>query len=325
RAQRHRGGARRPGDRRGAGRLRRPGRRRLRLGPGEPRGLRRVLRRLRRPERADRRAGRRLQHLLRAGAGRRRAGRAPPGDLPDLGRPRRAARPRPGPRRIRRRGRAPGRRMSAPGAPAPGSTPTERAPVTSHHTPRPDPAPGPPAAGPAEPAGTPPRRPGRVETETVRSAAERRRRIPRWAVKTLSPIALIALWQAASSTGALPAETLAAPSVVLTTAADLAGTGELQEAVLTSLGRVLAGLVLGIATAVVLATLSGLFRLGEDIIDAPVQMLRTVPTIGLIPLLIIWFGIGEEPKIALIALTVTFPLYMNIYGGIRNVDSALIE
>lgn len=164
-----------------------------------------------------------------------------------------------------------------------------------------------------------------VAAEDLRSAAERRRRVPRWLVKTLSPVALVALWQVAGSTGALPADTLAAPSVVLATAADLAGTGELQEAVAVSLGRVLAGLLIGIATALVLATLSGLFRVAEDIIDAPVQMLRTVPTIGLIPLLIIWFGIGEEPKIALIALTVTFPLYMNIYGGIRNVDSALIE
>ncbi|MFC4565163.1 ABC transporter permease [Nocardiopsis mangrovi] len=201
-----------------------------------------------------------------------------------------------------------------------------RGPAAGDPAPRRDAA-APPAADTAAPRGVPePRRQnGPIATETVRSAAERRRRIPRWAVKTLSPITLVALWQAASATGALPAETLAAPSVVLATAADLAATGELQEAVLTSLGRVLAGLAIGITTAVVLATLSGLFRLGEDIIDAPVQMLRTVPTIGLIPLLIIWFGIGEEPKIALIALTVTFPLYMNIYGGIRNVDSALIE
>ncbi|MFC3996581.1 ABC transporter permease subunit [Nocardiopsis sediminis] len=165
-----------------------------------------------------------------------------------------------------------------------------------------------------------------VATETVRSQAERsRRRLPRWLVKTFSPIALVALWQAAGSTGVLPEETLAAPATIAATAGGLIETGELPEAILVSLQRVLAGLGIGVLTAVVLATVSGLFRWGEDIIDAPVQMLRTVPTIGLIPLLIIWLGIGEEPKIALIALTVTFPLYMNIYGGIRNVDSALIE
>ncbi|QVQ54645.1 ABC transporter permease subunit [Spiractinospora alimapuensis] len=159
----------------------------------------------------------------------------------------------------------------------------------------------------------------------MRSVAETRRRVPRWLVKTLSPLGLLLLWQLASVVGWLPADVLAGPTVIATTARDLAATGELQDAVVTSLLRVLAGLALGALTAVVLATLAGLFRLGEDLIDAPVQMLRTVPTIGLIPLLIIWFGIGEEPKIALIALTVTFPLYMNIYGGIRNVDASLIE
>ncbi|MFC7329884.1 ABC transporter permease [Marinactinospora rubrisoli] len=164
-----------------------------------------------------------------------------------------------------------------------------------------------------------------VPAETVHSSGRRRGRPPRWLIKTASPLALVLLWQLASTTGALPEETLAAPGTIVATAAGLAETGELQDAVLTSLSRVLAGLGIGIGAAVVLATVSGLFRLGEDLIDAPVQMLRTVPTIGLIPLLIIWFGIGEEPKIALIALTVTFPLYMNIYGGIRNVDSALIE
>jgi len=74
-----------------------------------------------------------------------------------------------------------------------------------------------------------------------------------------------------------------------------------------------------------LATVSGLFRLGEDLVDATMQMLRTVPNVALIPLLIIWFGIGEAPKIALIALATAFPLYINVYAGIRNVDVTLLE
>jgi sulfonate transport system permease protein len=120
-------------------------------------------------------------------------------------------------------------------------------------------------------------------------------------------------------------DVLASPSTVAATAADLWNEGRLQEAVGTSVQRVVLGLAVGLVTAVVLSTLSGLFRRGEDIIDAPMQMLRTVPVIGLIPLLIIWLGIGEEPKIVLIGLAVTFPLYMNIYGGIRNVDASLVE
>ncbi|BBG03227.1 MULTISPECIES: ABC transporter permease [Pseudonocardia] len=164
------------------------------------------------------------------------------------------------------------------------------------------------------------------EVETLRTRHARGSgRIPRWVVKTASPVALVGLWQVLSSTGVLPRDVLAAPLTVAVTAADMWSDGAIQSAVLASTGRVVAGIAIGLVTAVVLATLSGLFRLGEDVIDAPVQMLRTVPVIGLIPLLIIWFGIGEEPKIALIALAVTFPLYMNLFGGIRNVDATLVE
>ncbi|MBP2369478.1 ABC transporter permease [Pseudonocardia parietis] len=164
------------------------------------------------------------------------------------------------------------------------------------------------------------------DVEILRTRHERGpSRVPRWLVKTASPVVLVALWQLLSSTGVLPRDVLASPAVVLSTAADMWAEGTVQSAVGVSLLRVLAGIAIGLVTAVVLATLSGLFRRGEDVIDAPVQMLRTVPVIGLIPLLIIWFGIGEEPKIVLIALAVTFPLYMNLFGGIRNVDATLVE
>ncbi|GAA5165643.1 ABC transporter permease [Pseudonocardia eucalypti] len=165
-----------------------------------------------------------------------------------------------------------------------------------------------------------------IPTHLVRAVpAHGAGRLPRWLIKTLSPIGLVAVWQLLSSSGVLTAETLASPVAVARTAAALCLDGQLPEAVLTSLGRVLAGLALGGVAGVVLATLSGLFRRGEDTIDAPIQMLRTVPVIGLIPLLIIWFGIGEEPKVALISLAVMFPLYMNIFGGIRNADAGLVE
>ncbi|SDH22638.1 ABC transporter permease [Pseudonocardia oroxyli] len=167
---------------------------------------------------------------------------------------------------------------------------------------------------------------GPVETVTLRAEADARpSRIPRWALKTLSPIVLIALWQVLSSVGILEDDTLASPLTIAQTAAGMWSDGTLQSAVLTSVFRVVVGLAIGLVAALVLATLAGLFRVGEDVIDAPMQMLRTVPVIGLIPLLIIWFGIDEQPKIILVALAATFPLYMNLYGGIRNVDSSLIE
>ena len=164
------------------------------------------------------------------------------------------------------------------------------------------------------------------EVETLAGGRSRRPdRIPRWIARSLSPIALVALWQVLASTGVLSYDVLASPVVVARTAADMVADGSLPDAIVASVLRVLAGVVIGGITAIVLATLSGLFRVGENIIDAPVQMLRTVPVLGLIPLLIVWVGIGEEPKVLLIALAVTFPLYMNLFGGNRNDDSTLVE
>lgn len=164
------------------------------------------------------------------------------------------------------------------------------------------------------------------DVETLVSRQTRRSgRLPRWVVKASTPVVLVLLWQVLSSAGVLAEDVLASPIEVAGTAADMWSDGSLPSAVAASVGRVVAGLAGGLLAAVVLATVSGLFRRGEDVIDAPMQMLRTIPVIGLIPLLIIWFGIGEEPKIVLIALAVTFPLYMNLFGGIRNVDAALVE
>ncbi|MGV9789093.1 ABC transporter permease [Streptomyces sp. NPDC003435] len=156
-------------------------------------------------------------------------------------------------------------------------------------------------------------------------ASSRRTRLPRWLRRTTGPLALLALWQLLSATGVLAPDVLASPGRIAQVAGDLTADGSLPSAMAISLQRVAAGLVLGTVIGTGLALVSGLFRIGEDVIDAPVQMLRTVPFVGLIPLFIIWFGIGEAPKIAIITLGVTFPLYLNVYAGIRGVDSQLIE
>ncbi|MEU9920052.1 ABC transporter permease [Streptomyces griseoluteus] len=156
-------------------------------------------------------------------------------------------------------------------------------------------------------------------------ASSRRTRLPRWLRRTTGPLALLVLWQVLSSTGALAPDVLASPGRITQVAGDLIADGSLPSAMGISLRRVAAGLVLGTVVGTGLALISGLFRIGEDVVDAPVQMLRTVPFVGLIPLFIIWFGIGEAPKIAIITLGVTFPLYLNVYAGIRGVDTQLIE
>ncbi|MFJ6893722.1 ABC transporter permease [Streptomyces hokutonensis] len=156
-------------------------------------------------------------------------------------------------------------------------------------------------------------------------ASSRRTRVPRWLRRTTGPLVLLALWQLLSSTGVLTSDVLASPGRIAHVGRDLIDSGSLTSAMATSLQRVAIGLLLGTVIGTGLALVSGLFRIGEDLVDAPVQMLRTVPFVGLIPLFIIWFGIGEAPKVAIITLGVTFPLYLNVYAGIRGVDSQLIE
>jgi sulfonate transport system permease protein len=140
-----------------------------------------------------------------------------------------------------------------------------------------------------------------------------------------SPLALLAAWELGSLSGLIPLRTLAAPHQVLGTFLALLGSNELPANLLVSFGRVLAGLAIGVSLGSALALVSGLSRDGELAVDSPLQMLRTLPTLALSPLFIVWFGIGEAPKVALIAFGTLFPVYLNLYSGIRGVDVRLVE
>ncbi|WP_434587761.1 ABC transporter permease [Streptomyces sp. A5-4] len=175
------------------------------------------------------------------------------------------------------------------------------------------------------PRQSPPAAPALEPVTPRTSPGSRRRSVPRWLRRTVGPLTLLALWQVLSATGVLHPDSLASPGTIARAGADLIADGTLPHAMGVSLQRVAVGLLIGVVIGTALALASGLSRLGEDLVDASVQMLRTVPWVGLIPLFIIWFGIGEAPKVALIALGVAFHLYLNVYAGIRGVDEQLIE
>jgi sulfonate transport system permease protein len=161
-------------------------------------------------------------------------------------------------------------------------------------------------------------------------ATQRPRLTRRGLLRLISPVVVLLLWQAVSELGLVSAQKLPPPTEVWSTAVSLVTTsspayGTLQDAMLVSLERVAIGFGVGAAVAVPLAVLAGLSRLGEQAVDPLMQMLRTVPLFGLIPVFIVWFGIGELPKILLIALAAAFPLYLNTFAGIRNVDAKLAE
>jgi sulfonate transport system permease protein len=155
----------------------------------------------------------------------------------------------------------------------------------------------------------------------------RRRRAARlaWLRRWPSPILLLLIWQAGSSLNLIPEQKIASPLQILVTARTLVLDGTLGSETMVSIQRVALGFAIGAVVGVALAVVAGLSRLGEDAVDPPMQMLRTLPHFGLIPLLIVWLGIGEMPKIALIALGVTFPLYLNTFAGIRSIDRKFLE
>ena len=157
----------------------------------------------------------------------------------------------------------------------------------------------------------------------------RRRRYRGW-YRLISPVAVVLLWQLLSSAGLIPAQKLPPPTTIWHTAVTLVTTnspayGTLQDAMLVSLERMAVGFAVGGTMAVLLALVAGLSRLGENTIDPLLQVLRMLPLFGLIPVFIVWFGIGELPKIILIALGAAIPLYLNTFAGIRSVDAKLAE
>lgn len=171
---------------------------------------------------------------------------------------------------------------------------------------------------------------GPDELVLIRPARVRRRRftvarVPRLARRAIGPVVAIALWQLICSRGVFTSFEVASPVAVFDAARELAAQGVLQSNLLISLQRVAEGLLAGVLAGVALAVLCGLFWIGEDLVDPVIQAFRAVPILGLVPLVIIWFGVGEAPKVFLIALGSTFPIYLNTYAAIRNVDNRLVE
>jgi sulfonate transport system permease protein len=149
-------------------------------------------------------------------------------------------------------------------------------------------------------------------------------------LRLISPLVVLLLWQGESAIGLVSTQKLPPPTEVWSTAVSLVTTsspayGTLQGAMAVSLERVAIGFALGATAGILLALVTGLSRFGEVAVDPHLQMLRTLPLFGLIPVFIVWFGIGELPKILLITIAATIPLYLNTFAGIRSVDGKLAE
>ena len=138
-------------------------------------------------------------------------------------------------------------------------------------------------------------------------------------------MAIVALWWGSVATGIFAAYQLPPPPVVIDAAVGLWGRGLLQRDLLTTIGRVAAGFVIGSGAAIGLGVLTGLSRRVSEAVEPTLQALRTVPTLAWAPLLLLWLGIDEVPKVTLVAIGAFFPVYVNLVSGIHNVDRKLIE
>lgn len=141
----------------------------------------------------------------------------------------------------------------------------------------------------------------------------------------LVPLGILAAWHTVVAAGLVEPRNLPPPLKVLRTAVELVVSGGFLYDVSVSALRAFGGLLIGGAVGFALGLLNGTFRTGEKLLDTTIQMIRTVPVLALMPLIILWMGIGESTRLFLISMGVFFPIYLNTFHGIRGVDRGLIE
>jgi sulfonate transport system permease protein len=146
-----------------------------------------------------------------------------------------------------------------------------------------------------------------------------------WLPGLLIPVGLAVLWELAVRAGIAPGRLMPPPSRLAATAWSLARSGELQTHIIATMSRVLLGFLIGAAAGTLLGMLNGASITAMRLLDPSIQALRAIPSIAWVPLFILWLGIFETSKLALIALGVFFPVYLGILSAIQSVDRKLIE
>lgn len=139
------------------------------------------------------------------------------------------------------------------------------------------------------------------------------------------PTLLLLIWEFLSQIGFFPSNLLPAPTAVIATIWELLVTGELFNHISITLYRVALGFAIGTGVATVLGALTGYSPLLYQLLDPLLQSLRSIPSLAWVPLFILWMGIYETSKVALIAVGVFFPVYLNLISGLQGVDRKLVE
>jgi ABC-type nitrate/sulfonate/bicarbonate transport system permease component len=144
-----------------------------------------------------------------------------------------------------------------------------------------------------------------------------------WVYRAFSVIVTLAVWESYGR-GVDPIF-LSYPSAILAAVPKMLQTGELARAFFASLSGLAVGLALSIVFGVLLGLLMGRYRAIDYLLDVQISALYSTPTVGLLPLLILWFGLGSLAKIILIFLAAFFPIIVNTHSGVRNIGRGLVE
>jgi sulfonate transport system permease protein len=169
---------------------------------------------------------------------------------------------------------------------------------------------------------------GSAELNVTRAhvhAALRWRALGRTLTPWAAPFALLIAWEIGVRTGVLSRVLVPSPLEVAHAAVVAVRDGGLLWHIAVSALRAALGLAVGASIGLVLGLATGLSRPAQLVLDTPLQMLRAVPALALVPLVIVWFGLGESAKLFIVAVTVLFPVYLNTFHGVRSVDPQLLE
>jgi sulfonate transport system permease protein len=149
--------------------------------------------------------------------------------------------------------------------------------------------------------------------------------IPDRVLGWIIPVTVLLAWELLARLGMLPPNWLPAPTVVGQTLYQLAVAGDLLKHAGTTIARVAVGFLLGATAGTLVGALTGYLPIARKMLDPTLQALRSVPSIAWVPLFLLWLGIEESSKIALISLGAFFPVYLNLSVAMRHVDPKLLE
>lgn len=151
-----------------------------------------------------------------------------------------------------------------------------------------------------------------------------RKEYPAW-ISFVFMLLLILLWEILCSSNLISTIFLPSPSEIIKALIKLAVTGELMRSLLASLQRIFLGFILGSLLGLFIGLISGTSSLASRIATPLISLLYPIPKIALLPLFILWLGLGELSKVTLIALGVFFPVAINTYSGVKNIDPLLMK